>query len=130
MNLSDFYIETIADKNRVNIFLNDAIISPKNIPFLIEDFNQLIQLISKKLALSPVCVDLNNYRLEREKIIIELAKAAARKALMTKNSISLPIMNSYERRLIHTELAVRPDIKTESEGEGKNRHVIIKPILE
>ena len=37
-------------------------------------------------------------------------------------------MNSYERRLVHVELAVHPSVTTESAGEGRERYVIIKPI--
>ena len=37
-------------------------------------------------------------------------------------------MNSYERRLVHTALAIHPDVTTESVGEGKERYVVIKPI--
>ena len=33
-------------------------------------------------------------------------------------------MNAYERRLVHTELATRPDVKTESIGEGSERHIV------
>jgi spoIIIJ-associated protein len=46
----------------------------------------------------------------------------------TKVAISLPSMNSYERRIIHTALAIHPDITTVSMGEGKGRYVVIKPI--
>ena len=72
-------------------------------------------------------MDVNNYRRERERLIIELAQAAARKALASKSSVDLPVLNAYERRLVHVELATRPDIKTESVGEGKDRHVVVKP---
>ena len=75
-----------------------------------------------------VFVDINNYRRERENLILELARAAARKAVVTKGEIPLPVMNSYERRLIHLELSSHPDVKTESVGEGKERYIIIKPI--
>ena len=73
-------------------------------------------------------LDINNYRREREHLIGEIAKAAARKALMNKQDVELPIMNAYERRLVHMELASRPDVKTESIGEGAERRVVIKPI--
>ena len=36
-------------------------------------------------------------------------------------------MSSYERRIIHTELSQRSDIITESQGDGFDRHVVIKP---
>jgi len=130
MNIGDFRVEFSEDSNRLNIFLSEDWLIKKNIPSLIESFNHLGQLISKKNDFPLFCIDVNNYRLERERLISEIARAAARKVIMTKEDISLPFMNSYERRLVHTELAMRPDIKTESIGEGKERHIIIKPIFE
>ena len=47
---------------------------------------------------------------------------------MTKEKISLPAMNSYERRLVHVELSIHPEVATESAGMGKERCVVIKPI--
>ena len=73
-------------------------------------------------------IDINNYRKDREDLIIKLAKAAAKKSSVTKQEVSLPAMNAYERRIIHSELSLHPDLKTESSGEGKQRHVVIKPI--
>jgi len=130
MNIGDFRVELSEDNNRLNIFLGEDGLIKKNLPSIIESFNHLGQLISRKKDWPNFCIDVNNYRLERERIIADIARAAARKAMMTKENISLPIMNSYERRLVHTELAMRPDIKTESQGEGKERHIIIKPIVE
>ena len=78
----------------------------------------------------PIFIDVNNYRLKREQLIIELARAAVRKAIATKQDVSLPLMNAYERRLIHLELAGRPDAVTESSGEGRDRYVVIKPIID
>ena len=75
-----------------------------------------------------VFIDVNNYRKEREKIIIELAKAAARKVAATQKEVSLPVMNAYERRLVHLELSSRPDVATESVGEAKERYVVVKPL--
>src|SRR3989344_2834422 len=71
-------------------------------------------------------VDINNYRKERERLIVELAKASARKAIVEKQPVELPPMNAYERRLVHVELASRPDAKTESVGEGATRRVSIQ----
>jgi predicted RNA-binding protein Jag len=35
-------------------------------------------------------------------------------------------MNSFERRSVHTLLSEDPDIITDSEGEGVNRHIVIR----
>ncbi|HEY4496861.1 MAG TPA: R3H domain-containing nucleic acid-binding protein [Candidatus Paceibacterota bacterium] len=112
--------------NKVSIKIEDEVINSSNLPQFVASLNAITRLLAKKMELGPVVVDINNYRKDRERIIVDLAKEAARKAVATKESVSLPAMNAYERRLVHTELSMRPDIKTESMGEGRGRYVIIK----
>jgi len=111
---------------RILIFIDDEFAGPANVPELINHFSRIFKLVAKKFDEGPITVDVNNYRKEREKLIIELARAGARKASATKKEVALPPMNAYERRLVHSELSLRPDIKTESIGEGSGRQVIIK----
>lgn len=115
------------ETQKISIFINDPIMSylKENLGSYVRDFHLVINLIAKKLDQPQFFVDVNNYRAERGRIIVELAKAAAKKVIATKESIPLPPMNSYERRLVHTTLAIHPEIKTESVGEGKERHIII-----
>ena len=124
----DFSVEADVEGKRISIFLLDEGIVDRFLPELMRDMDHLVRLMAKKMQLDRVVVDVNNYKKERERIITELAKAAARKALMEKKEIVLPAMNAYERRLVHVELATRPDIKTESIGEGESRQVTVKPI--
>ena len=98
------------------------------LPKFIADIEHIVNLAAKRVGVGNFIVDINNYRKEREHIIVELAKAAAKKASVQKQAVKLPAMNAYERRLIHVELAIHPDVKTESEGEGRDRCVIIKPL--
>ena len=129
MGFSDFTVDCDSEGHRVSIFINTDEWFKDWLPKLINDFTHLVRLMAKKFAISDsIYVDLNYYRRDREKIIIELAKAAAHKVAITKNEVKLPAMNAYERRLIHTELATRPDVKTESLGEKSERCVIVKPI--
>lgn len=129
MGFNDFSVNYEADNNRFLIFINDDSLSKNLLPFLVNNLNHLVKLMVDKIdETSPVFVDINNYRRERENLILELARAASRKAATTREEVALPAMNAYERRLIHLELASRPDVKTESIGEGKNRYVVIKPI--
>src|ERR1700680_3223342 len=76
----------------------------EHIPLFVESMNHLAQVIAQKRGEAPMFIDVNNKRKEREKLLSELARAAARKAVATKEPVSLPAMNSYERRLIHVEL--------------------------
>jgi len=130
MNIGNFRIEWNEESRRLSVFIENEHLIQNYLPQVVDNFNQLGQLIAKRIGVDLGCIDVNNYRLERERIITDLARAAARKAIMTKGEVALPTMNSYERRLIHMELALHPDIRTESEGEGHSRHVKIKPILE
>ena len=124
----DVSVDIDAEGKRVNIFITNEGIVEQFMPRLLSDIDHIVRLIAKNLQLDRVYVDVNNYKKERERLIVELAKAAARKAIVEKKDIILPAMNAYERRLVHVELATRPDIKTESMGEGESRQVIIKPI--
>lgn len=130
LGFSDYRVE-MKNEKQGNIFIYDsASLLKENLPTLVESLNHLLQLIAKKSNRPPVFFDINNYRQEREDLIVKLAKAAAKKALATKQDIPLPPMNSYERRLVHLALAIHPEVKTESVGTGKGRYVVIKPIEE
>jgi predicted RNA-binding protein Jag len=129
MGFRDYRIESKPEEKRVALFIYDGgNMLKENLPSIVESVNHLFQMIAKKNALELVFLDVNNYREERKTLIAELARAAAKKAVATKSDIPLPTMNSYERRLVHTELAVHPEVKTESVGEGKERYVVIRPI--
>lgn len=131
IGFNDFSINCEEGSNRFLVFINDNVISEGNLPNFISSLDYLAKLMAKrKREEGLVFVDVNNYRLKREELIIQLARGAARKAVATKQEVSLPAMNAYERRIIHVELVSRPDLKTESVGEGKNRFVIIRPIIE
>lgn len=128
MGFEDFSINFENDSRRLAIFINEGDWFKSWIPRIVSDLNHLSKTLSKKAGSESPFIDVNNYRKEREHIITEIAKAAARKVIMTKSRVDLPAMNAYERRLIHVELASRPDVATESEGEGDDRHVVIKPL--
>lgn len=129
MGFSDYRLEIAEDGNRNSLFIyeNENMVR-ENLPNIVESLNHILQMIAKKNDARMIFLDVNNYRQERETLIAELARAAAKKASATKQDVALPAMNSYERRIVHVELAVHPDVTTESIGEGKERYIIIKPI--
>jgi len=56
-----------------------------------------------------------------------LAEMKAQEVIMKGESEILPPMGAYERFVIHDYLKDRDGIKTESYGEGKDRHIEISP---
>lgn len=110
---------------KISIFIDDELIQSQ-LDLLLPAFDHLINIIIKKAGLPPFVVDLNYYRKERERLITELTRAAAHKATIKKEIVELPPMNSYERRIVHMEISIHPELKTESIGEGRDRRVAIK----
>ena len=76
-----------------------------------------------------VVVDVNGYRLRREKGLLDLAQEVARRAHRTGHTVVLDPMSASDRRAIHTALANHKDIRTESLGEEPNRRVVVKPVF-
>lgn len=74
-------------------------------------------------------LDVNNYRQGRADMIKDLAIDRANQVASERKAISLSPMSSYERRIVHLALQDRDDVACESEGEGQERHVVIKPAI-
>jgi len=131
IGFKDYRVEVKPEEKRGMVFIyEDQVLLKENLPTIVDAMNHIAQMVARKNRAESIFIDVNNYRHDREKIIAELAHAAAKKASATKQKISLPAMNSYERRIVHTELAIHPDVRTESMGEGKERYVVIMPIVE
>ena len=73
-------------------------------------------------------LDVSNYKEKNIKRLERLAKKTAKEVVSTNIPVALDNMTSYERRIIHNALTDFKDVKTESEGEEPNRHIVIKPL--
>lgn len=73
-----------------------------------------------------ILVDVEDYREKRKEALENMAQGAAQKVKLSGQNETFPPMSSFERRIIHLALAEHPDVETVSEGEGNQRHIIIK----
>ena len=129
MGFREYRISISAEEGHGSLFIyENEDWMKEHLPMVVDAMNHVLQMMAKKNQAKSIFLDINNYRQEREKLIAELARAAAKKVILAKQEISLPLMNSYERRLVHVELALHPEVKTESVGIGKERYVIVKPV--
>jgi spoIIIJ-associated protein len=74
-----------------------------------------------------IVVNVGDYRQRRQESLEKMALSASQKVKLTQQSQALPPMPSAERRIIHLILAEEPGVETISEGEGRERHVVIRP---
>lgn len=83
----------------------------------------------KKLGFRyPVVVDVEGYKSRQREKIESIARSTARKAVSQDRDISMRPMTPYERRIVHVTLKDDDRVITESEGEGSERHVVVKPV--
>lgn len=74
-----------------------------------------------------VLVNVGDYLERREEVLRRMALSAAQKAKFSHEEVVLPSLSSAERRIIHMVLADHEDIISESQGEGRDRRLVIKP---
>lgn len=96
----------------------------------IQSFQQMVSLITSiKLGYKyPVTIDVHGYKSRQKNKLEDLAYKMANKALNQNRKVNLRPMSPYDRRIIHMVLSDEQDVETYSVGEGKDRHVVIKPI--
>ncbi|MFA6801678.1 MAG: R3H domain-containing nucleic acid-binding protein [Acholeplasmataceae bacterium] len=86
--------------------------------------NYLNTFVDGRLVVS---LDIGNYYENHKKQLEILATKTAKEVARTRISVKLDPMNAYDRRIIHTKLSEWRDVITESEGEGEERALVIKP---
>ncbi len=72
-------------------------------------------------------VDCEGYRSEREQELALLAKKAAEQVRSSGKEFSFQSLPASERRIIHLALADEAGVRTQSEGGGGNRCVVVLP---
>lgn len=71
-------------------------------------------------------VDVDDYRGRQIRDLEMKAKMMAERARSLRYDVELSPMSAYERLIVHTALAGEPNVRTESQGEGRSRRVVIK----
>ena len=94
-----------------------------------ETLRSLQYLVSTALrnqdaALSRVNVDIADYKKQREEKIAEKAKEWIEEVRRSGDS-HVASINAADRRIVHRVAAEYDDIRTYSEGEGRDRRIII-----
>lgn len=98
----------------------------------LRSLNHIVKkMIEKDLGeaeVSNIFIDINGYQKERFDNLKNIAHMMAERARYFKSNIEVDPMPAFERRIVHMFLEGQPDIKTESEGYGSSRRVVIKYI--
>lgn len=73
-----------------------------------------------------IIVNCGDYRERQEESLRNLALNTADEVKESGEAKSLYDLTPAERRIVHMVLAENPDLVTESEGEGRERHLVVR----
>lgn len=74
-----------------------------------------------------IIVNVADWRERQESRLVELATQTANRAVESGQPQNLYNLNPNERRIIHMTLAESQEVETVSEGEGKDRYLVVRP---
>jgi spoIIIJ-associated protein len=84
-------------------------------------------LQAEGLGRMRITLDVGGYRDRREKTLRDLAHGVAQKVLDSGRPYHFEPMSAMERRVVHMAMSEQDGLRTESEGEGRRRHVVVFP---
>lgn len=112
----ELYVES-SDSNSILIGRNAETL--RSLQYLVST-----ALRNKDASLTRVNVDIADYKKQREEKIAEKARGWIEEVRATGNS-HIARINAADRRIVHRVASEYSDIRTYSEGEGCDRHIII-----
>ncbi|MBI4092189.1 MAG: KH domain-containing protein [Candidatus Levybacteria bacterium] len=84
-------------------------------------------IVAKKLGeFQRIILEVGGYREAREDYLIDLAERLREEVLATGSEKQVRGLRPWERRIIHMHLGENEDVATESEGEERDRVLVIK----
>ena len=92
-----------------------------------ESLSYLASLVANRMEgdYIKLRLDVAGYRGKRENDLTALAQKIGQKVRRSGRCFSMEPMNPYERRIIHSAISQMEGLRSESKGEGKDRHVVI-----
>jgi spoIIIJ-associated protein len=125
---------TVVEKQEEGVY--KVIINDNDLNYLIgyrgtslDALQNILRQITFKKTNSPVSisVDINGYKQQRIDRLLDMARKSIDKVRFFEKEVSLPPMKPWERREVHMLVSEYDDIVTESTGEGRYRHIVLKP---
>ena len=95
----------------------------------LESLQLIISLcIAKKLdKFVRVSIEVGDYKKNRTEWLKNLAIATKERVITENKEIALPELKSWERRIVHLLLQDDKDVVSESQGEGRDRVLVVSP---
>jgi spoIIIJ-associated protein len=73
-----------------------------------------------------VVIDVEGWRKQKEEELVQSAKSWGEQVLESKKEIELEPMSPWQRRIVHMTISEMEGLTSESVGESRDRHIVIK----
>ena len=117
--------EDVIELNVPNTYLSNLLIGRNGDTLRSLQFLVRSTLIQKNAELTRVNLDIADYKQRHNDRIAEQAENWAEEVLESGETMHLRPMNPAERRVVHKVLGDYSQLSTESEGEGRDRHIVL-----
>lgn len=86
------------------------------------------QIMSRQMAegYKRVILDVGGWRKQKEEELTVSSKNWVNQVLESKQDLELEPMSPWQRRIVHMVVSETAGVESESVGEGRDRHVVIK----
>lgn len=91
------------------------------------------QMVARKIGpassgagFKRVVIDVENWKKQKENELASMAKSRAEEVLTGKKEIELEPLPAWQRRIVHMTVSGIKGLMSESIGEGRDRHIVIK----
>lgn len=140
--ITDFFEQLVGEEVEINFeetddeIKVDVQVDPEYSGIMIGYRGEVLSAIQLVLSLMiqpsfedwyPVRLNINNYKEQRIEALESLAENTAQRVVRTGQALSLPNLSSYERRLIHSKVSEIEGVGSFSQGDGRDRVLIIAP---
>lgn len=88
--------------------------------------NQIMSPKQKEGEFKRVILDVSGWRKQKEEELKGLAGSLGKQVLETGKEAELEPMSSWQRRVVHMVISEMKGLVSESIGEGRDRHIVIK----
>lgn len=89
------------------------------------------QIMSRKVGeegFKRVILDVGGWRKQKEEELKSRAADLGKQVLESGKQLELEPMSPWQRRVVHMVLQDMGGLSSESMGEGRDRHIVIKPV--
>lgn len=91
------------------------------------------QMVARKISASGeaegfkrVIIDVEGWRKQKEDELVKSAEEWGKQVLETGKELELEPQSPWQRRIVHMVISEMPGLESESAGEGRDRHIMIK----